>query len=64
MILLSTLTYGSSLRNSVIDSIQTFWIQQVVNGMITIHCLMTVTLILNPLNQQAEEWFNVPQGRF
>ena len=36
-------------------------VQQAVNLMITAHCLMTITLLMNPLNQQAEEWFQVPQ---
>lgn len=64
VVILSSLTYGSSLRDSVINSIQTLWIQQAVNLMITAHCLMTITLLMNPLNQQAEEWFKVPQGNF
>ena len=31
--------YGNSLRDSVINSLQTVWIQQAVNLMITAHCL-------------------------
>lgn len=52
--------YGNSLRDSVINSIQTVWIQQAVNLMITAHCLLTITLIINPLNQEVEELFAVP----
>ncbi|KAI1717414.1 transmembrane amino acid transporter protein domain-containing protein [Ditylenchus destructor] len=55
-------TYGDSLRESVINSIQTFWIQQAINVMITAHCLLTVTLLINPLYQEAEELFKIPQG--
>jgi len=58
----SVLTYGDSMRDTVISSIQTFWIQQAVNIMITLHCLMTTTLIINPLNQTTEELFKIPQG--
>ncbi|CAK5036569.1 unnamed protein product [Meloidogyne enterolobii] len=57
---LTGLVYGNSLRDSVINSIQTVWIQQAVNLMITAHCLLTVTLIINPLNQEVEELFDVP----
>ncbi|KAI1708095.1 transmembrane amino acid transporter protein domain-containing protein [Ditylenchus destructor] len=58
----SVVTYGDSLRDSVINSIQTFWMQQALNIMITAHCLMTVTLIINPLNQSIEELFRIPQS--
>uniref|UniRef100_A0A914HP62 Amino acid transporter transmembrane domain-containing protein n=1 Tax=Globodera rostochiensis TaxID=31243 RepID=A0A914HP62_GLORO len=52
--------YGNSIRESVINSIQTVWIQQAINIMITAHCLLTVTLLINPLNQEMEELFSVP----
>ena len=56
----SGLTYGSSLTASVIDSIQTSWIQQAISLMITAHCLLTITLIINPLNQEIEDYFRIP----
>uniref|UniRef100_A0AAF5D8D0 Aa_trans domain-containing protein n=2 Tax=Strongyloides stercoralis TaxID=6248 RepID=A0AAF5D8D0_STRER len=55
------LTYGDSLRDSIIQSIQTTWIQQAINICITIHCILTLTIVFNPLNQEIEELFNVPQ---
>uniref|UniRef100_A0A0N5BDM8 Aa_trans domain-containing protein n=1 Tax=Strongyloides papillosus TaxID=174720 RepID=A0A0N5BDM8_STREA len=55
------LTYGDSLRDSIIQSLQTTWIQQAVNICITIHCILTLTIVFNPLNQEIEELFNVPQ---
>uniref|UniRef100_A0A915CPS8 Amino acid transporter transmembrane domain-containing protein n=1 Tax=Ditylenchus dipsaci TaxID=166011 RepID=A0A915CPS8_9BILA len=58
----AVMTYGDSLRDSVIGSIQTFWIQQAISVMITAHCLMTVVLIINPLAQTTEEFFKIPQG--
>lgn len=61
---MSALSYGNSLRDSVINSIQTLWIQETVNAMITLHCLLTVTLVINPLNQSAEDLFKIPQGIF
>lgn len=61
-VLFGALTYGDSLRESVINSIQTIWIQQAINVMILAHCLLTFTLIINPLNQEVEEYFGVPQG--
>ncbi|KAK0411716.1 hypothetical protein QR680_005803 [Steinernema hermaphroditum] len=54
-------TYGSSLRDSIINSIQTNWIQQAINMLITIHCILTLTIVFNPINQEAEEIFRVPQ---
>ncbi|KAH7724128.1 Protein Y32F6A.4 [Aphelenchoides avenae] len=52
--------YGNSLRHSMINSVQTSWIQQATNLMITAHCLLTIILIANPLNQEMEELFDTP----
>lgn len=62
--LVGSLTYGSSLNKSVISSIQTVEIQQAINVMIAAHCLLTVTLIINPLNQEFEEHFKLPHGNY
>jgi hypothetical protein len=32
--------------------------------MIAAHCMLTLTLVFNPLNQETEELFRVPQGKF
>jgi hypothetical protein len=29
--------------------------------LITVHCILTLTIVLNPVNQEAEELFGVPQ---
>uniref|UniRef100_A0AC34FU19 Amino acid transporter transmembrane domain-containing protein n=1 Tax=Panagrolaimus sp. ES5 TaxID=591445 RepID=A0AC34FU19_9BILA len=58
--LMGFLTYGDALRESVINSIQIQWIQQAVNLLITIHCILTLTIVLNPLNQDIEDLLNVP----
>nr|CDJ98161.1 Amino acid transporter domain containing protein [Haemonchus contortus] len=55
--------YGDSMRNTVIPSLQTSWLSQLVNVMITVHVLPTVVIVFSPLAQQVEEWTNVPQGR-
>lgn len=60
--ILGFLTYGNSLRDSVINSIQTVTLQQPANILIGIHCILTLTIIFNPLNQEVEERFNVPHS--
>lgn len=55
-------TYGDSLHDSVINSIQTQGIQQAINLLITIHCILTLTIVFSPLNQDMEEIFKVPQS--
>lgn len=55
------LVYGDSLRDSIIPSIQTVWIQQAINILITIHCILTLTIVFNPLMQEVEDLFHVPQ---
>ncbi|CAJ0579044.1 unnamed protein product, partial [Mesorhabditis spiculigera] len=55
------LTYGNSVRDSIINSIQITGIQQAINILITIHCILTLTIVFNPLMQEAEELFRVKQ---
>jgi vesicular inhibitory amino acid transporter len=54
--------YENAINDSIINSIQTIWIQQAVNLLIAFHCMLTLILMFNPLNQEAEELFKVPQG--
>uniref|UniRef100_A0A915DTY9 Amino acid transporter transmembrane domain-containing protein n=1 Tax=Ditylenchus dipsaci TaxID=166011 RepID=A0A915DTY9_9BILA len=56
------LTYGDSIRDSIINSVQITWIQQGVNMAITLHCFLSLTIMFNPLMQEAEVVFNVPQA--
>ncbi|GMT36283.1 hypothetical protein PFISCL1PPCAC_27580 [Pristionchus fissidentatus] len=56
------LAYGDSLRESVINSIQTIAIQQTINLLITVHLILTLTIVFNPINQEMEELFKVPQS--
>lgn len=57
-------TYGDSLRDSIINSIQIKWIQQTVNICITLHVILAQIIVFNPMNQEAEELFKIPQGLF
>ncbi|VDM55039.1 unnamed protein product [Angiostrongylus costaricensis] len=51
--------YGGSLESSVIYSIQTDWLQLGANLMIAIHCIMTLVIVINPLNQEVEHYLKV-----
>ncbi|KAF8355721.1 hypothetical protein PRIPAC_97344 [Pristionchus pacificus] len=59
--LVGALVYGASLGDVVIFSIQTSWIQQAVNMLITVHVFLALTIVFNPINQEAEQLFNVPE---
>ncbi|KAI6212783.1 Transmembrane amino acid transporter protein [Aphelenchoides besseyi] len=61
VIVISQLTYGNSLRESVINSIQTKWIQQTINLLIMSHCFVVIILMINPMSQSLESQLNVPQ---
>ncbi|KAI6197490.1 Transmembrane amino acid transporter protein [Aphelenchoides besseyi] len=61
VLILGHLAYGSSLRDSIINSIQTNWIQQSANLLIAFHCMLTLILMFSPINQEAEEYFKIPQ---
>lgn len=58
------ITYGNSLRSSIINSLQITGIQQAVNIFITVHCILTLTIVFNPLNQDIEELFRIPQRTY
>ncbi|KAM3717566.1 Amino acid transporter AVT1J [Dirofilaria immitis] len=58
--ILAYLTYGNSLRESILNSVQNTALQQGANILITLHCILTLTIVFNPLNQEAEEIFSVP----
>lgn len=54
------MTYGNSLRESILNSVQNTALQQGANILITLHCILTLTIVFNPLNQEAEEIFGIP----
>ncbi|CAI4221482.1 unnamed protein product [Auanema sp. JU1783] len=54
--------YGDSLDSSVITSIQTSWLQLGANLMIAIHCIMTLVIVINPLNQEVEHYLKISHG--
>uniref|UniRef100_A0A0R3RKB9 Aa_trans domain-containing protein n=1 Tax=Elaeophora elaphi TaxID=1147741 RepID=A0A0R3RKB9_9BILA len=58
--ILAYMTYGNSLRESILNSVQNTALQQGANVLITLHCVLTLTIVFNPLNQEAEEIFGVP----
>uniref|UniRef100_A0A0N5A7L2 Aa_trans domain-containing protein n=1 Tax=Syphacia muris TaxID=451379 RepID=A0A0N5A7L2_9BILA len=52
--------YGDSLLDSIIPSLQTVWIQEIVNVLITLHVVLALTIVFNPINQELEEAFKIP----
>uniref|UniRef100_A0A914CIU1 Amino acid transporter transmembrane domain-containing protein n=1 Tax=Acrobeloides nanus TaxID=290746 RepID=A0A914CIU1_9BILA len=58
--IIASLTYGDSLRESILNSIQTYWIRSTITIFVTINVAFTMIIIFNPLNQEFEEIFNAP----
>ncbi|CAO4363428.1 unnamed protein product [Caenorhabditis nigoni] len=54
------MSYGDSMVNTVIPSIQLTWVAQTINVLITAHILPTIIIVLSPLSQQVEEWIRIP----
>ncbi|KAI1719934.1 transmembrane amino acid transporter protein domain-containing protein [Ditylenchus destructor] len=52
--------YGTSLKESIITSIQSPLIQQAANLFIAAHCILTLTIVINPLNQEMEHLLKIP----
>ncbi|KAI6212459.1 Aa-trans domain-containing protein [Aphelenchoides besseyi] len=67
VVVIAYVTYGNSLRDSIINSIQVGILTPLLNSK-CLDCvdstgrMLTLCLMFNPLNQEAEEFFRVPQG--
>ncbi|CAI2343090.1 unnamed protein product [Caenorhabditis sp. 36 PRJEB53466] len=53
------IVYGDSMAESVIYSIQSPSLQLLANLMIAFHCIMTLVIVINPLNQEVEHYAKV-----
>ncbi|EGT36173.1 hypothetical protein CAEBREN_12203 [Caenorhabditis brenneri] len=51
--------YGDSMAESVIYSIQSPSLQLLANLMISFHCIMTLVIVINPLNQEVEHYAKI-----
>lgn len=51
--------YGDSMAESVIYSIQSPFLQLLANLMIAFHCIMTLVIVINPLNQEVEHYAKI-----
>ena len=64
VIILAIPAYGPNLGGTIVNSIQIPWIGQSILVLTTANSLLGIILVINPINQEAEEFFGVPQGEF
>uniref|UniRef100_A0AC35TNP1 Aa_trans domain-containing protein n=1 Tax=Rhabditophanes sp. KR3021 TaxID=114890 RepID=A0AC35TNP1_9BILA len=57
----SYLVYGDSVRDSVVDSLQTKWVAQLTAIFFTSHFLTALCVVLNVVFKTFEEHFDVPK---
>ncbi|CAD5205930.1 unnamed protein product [Bursaphelenchus okinawaensis] len=60
IVVAGNLVYGNNVQPSIINNINTPWIQQTVNILFFMHCALTVVLVMNPMNQQVEHFGGAP----
>ncbi|CAJ0574258.1 unnamed protein product, partial [Mesorhabditis spiculigera] len=53
-------TYGGALLDTIIPSLQNSNLQIAVNCLITLHVILALTIMFNPMNQSFEELLGVP----
>uniref|UniRef100_A0AAF5DPH9 Aa_trans domain-containing protein n=1 Tax=Strongyloides stercoralis TaxID=6248 RepID=A0AAF5DPH9_STRER len=57
---LGYIVYGDSVQDSIISSLQIPVLQNIANAFIAVHCILTLTIVINPLNQEVEHFLNIP----
>jgi hypothetical protein len=63
--ILGAICYGPKLAagGTIINHLAVPWIRQSVILLTTANSLLSIILVINPLNQETEELFRVPQGK-
>lgn len=62
VVILGAITYGSQIEETIVKSINTLWISLTVDILIVTHCIFVFPFMINPLNQEIEELFNIPHS--
>ena len=65
MSVLGFLAFGDGIKDNVLQNLSsTSGLTKCVEALISAHLLFSFIIVINPVSQQLEEWWDVPKGGF
>ena len=56
--------YGEEVKDNILQTLPVGVTTTIVSILMTSHLLFGIVIILNPVSQEIEHWFNIPERKF